>query len=185
MGRAAAEELKHFISRRVENYIPKYGRREVVEPRQCVLIGTTNRSAYLRDETGARRFWPVKVGAAGPIDIKALARDRDHLFAEATHRYRRDERWWPDRTFEAEHIQPQQAARFEADAWEQPIREWMHKERVVSATIYDVARSALFLDTGKIGTADQRRIADVLTHLGWERGKRTSKERRWFPMGAQ
>lgn len=179
LDKSEVEELKAFITRRIERYIPKYGRKEVVEPRQCVLVGTTNKDTYLRDETGARRFWPVQVGA---IDAAELARDRDQLFAEAVVRYRAGEPWWPDEAFEAQYIKPQQNARYELDAWEQAIETWIKTQYIRRTTILDVARDALGFQVPRLGTADQRRIGAVLTHLGWQRGARgTGGIRYWEP----
>jgi predicted P-loop ATPase len=174
LDKAEATALKAFITRRVERYRPPYGRREVSEPRQCLFVGTTNKHAYLRDETGGRRFWPVEVGL---IDIDGLARDRDHLFAEAVARYRQGVHWWPDPAFETEHIKPKQADRFEADAWQDAIAGFLPGR--THTTVLEVARDALHIDTPKIGTADQRRISAALEVLGWVRGERTRTARPW------
>lgn len=177
MSRAEATQLKAFISRAVERYRPSFGRREVIEPRRCVFVGTTNRNNYLRDETGGRRFWPIKTGM---IKIEALARHRDQLFAEAVVRYREGVRWWPDKDFEREYIMPEQASRYEADAWEDNIAVYLKKHDKV--TVGEVAREALDIDIPRIGTADQRRIAAALEQLGWQRQKPDSQGKRWWKM---
>ncbi len=178
MNRAETTQLKAFISRQTERYRPSYGRKEVIEPRQCVFIGTTNRDTYLRDETGGRRFWPIK---AGNIDIDALVRDRDQLFAEGVVRYRKGEPWWPDKGFERTHIAPQQAERYEADVWEETIAGYLDGKSKV--TVGSLAREALNIETPRIGTADQRRIAAALEQLGWTRQPQDRQGKRWWTRG--
>ncbi|MFB9979448.1 VapE domain-containing protein [Mesorhizobium kowhaii] len=164
MGKAEATMLKSFISRDTERYRPSYGRAEVMEPRQCIFVGTTNQSAYLRDPTGGRRFWPVKTGR---IDVDALASDRDHLFAEAVARFHRNEPWWPNKDFEAKHIAPEQEARYEGDTWEETIRDFIATRSKV--LVGEIAKEALHFETSRIGRADQNRIIAVLEQIGWAR----------------
>lgn len=167
--RAEAAKLKAFITSPVEQYTPKYGRLETREPRQCVFIGTSNKDAYLRDETGGRRFWPIKCGI---INLETLERDRDMLLAEAVQLYRDGEQWFPDKQFEAEHIQPEQAARYEEDAWAQIVTDFLLAKN--STTVADVAKNALFIEIPRLGPLDQRRIAAILQTLGWT--KRHSRQ---------
>jgi predicted P-loop ATPase len=179
MNRTETTLLKAFITRTTERYRPSYGRKEVIEPRQCVFVGTTNRDTYLRDESGGRRFWPVK---AGTIDVDALAHDRDQLFAEAVVRFRKGVPWWPNKDFERDHIMPEQASRYEADAWEENIAAYIENKSKV--TVGEVARGALQIETPRIGTADQRRIAAALETLRWRRerpdGKTDWQGKRWW-----
>lgn len=178
LDKAEAAALKAFITRAEERYRPSYCRKEVIEPRQCVFIGTTNKEVYLRDETGGRQFWPVRVGT---IDTDALAYQRDQLFAEAVAAFRAGEQWWPDGGFEREYIRPQQEARYEADAWESAVREFLLGK--AQTRIENVARLALGIETQRIGTAETRRIAAILTLLGWVQ-KRDKFDRWWEPASA-
>ena len=80
MKRSEVEKVKAFATRSHDRAPPAYGRRRIDAPRRGILVGTTNDHEYLKSETGNRRFWPVRTGT---IDIEALRRDRDQLWAEA------------------------------------------------------------------------------------------------------
>jgi predicted P-loop ATPase len=83
MRKADVEHLKAMLSRGSDRARLAYGRNPTEQPRQSIIVGTTNSPKYLKDLTGNRRFWPVKVAK---IDLAALERDRDQLWAEAVSR---------------------------------------------------------------------------------------------------
>lgn len=59
MRKAEAETIKLYISKQSDRFRPAYGRRIQEFPRQCIFVGTTNETQFLRDTTGNRRFWIV------------------------------------------------------------------------------------------------------------------------------
>ncbi len=118
----------------------------------------------------------------GKIDIDGLVADRDQLFAEAVHLYHEGEVWWPERGFEQQHIKPEQAARYEADVWEEIIAEYLKTQTKV--TVGQVAQEALNVETTRIGKADQNRVAAALERVGWRRerqdGRTDWQGKRWW-----
>lgn len=78
--------LKAFISRREDRARLVYDRRTTSMKRQCVLWASTNETQYLVDDTGGRRWWPVKCFTES-IDTDRLAREIDQIWAEAKHIY--------------------------------------------------------------------------------------------------
>ena len=80
--------MKHQLSCQDDRARMAWGRFPSRVPRQFVMFGSTNNERYLKDPTGNRRFCPVRVGK---IDLEALKRDRDQLWAEAFTRAQRGE----------------------------------------------------------------------------------------------
>lgn len=72
--------LKAYLSSTCDEARMAYAREPQRMPRQFIIIGTTNDTQYLKDHTGDRRYWPVKVKV---FDIEGLAAIRDQLWAEA------------------------------------------------------------------------------------------------------
>ena len=94
MKKTEIEVTKNFISKQVDSYRAPYGRRVEDHKRQCVFFGTTNSTAFLRDDTGNRRFWPVRLGEQAPARTvwDDLTEDIIHqLWAEAVIRYQEGE----------------------------------------------------------------------------------------------
>src|SRR5262249_29220374 len=125
---------------------------------------STNSEKYLRDVTGNRRFWPVRVKE---FDVAALKRDRDQLWAEAAAR-------------EASAA----SIRLDPKLWGEAAEE--QTEREVEDPFFDVlAKHLADIKHGKIAAADvwtilgmrgqksqfdNERMGAAIRKLGWEKG---------------
>jgi hypothetical protein len=84
--------LKAFLTKAKDTYRPPYARFSVDVPRRAVFGGSTNKPIFLQnDESGYRRFWPIK--CEGDFDLEGLERDREQLLAEAVTLFRKGEQW--------------------------------------------------------------------------------------------
>jgi predicted P-loop ATPase len=190
LSRAEVSTVKAFISRRHDRFRPPYGKRLVDLPRQCVIAGTVNpEGGYLKDATGGRRFWPL---VCGEIDIEGLKRDRDQLWAEAYGRFKRGDPWWLNDRCLVDHAAEEQADRYQGDAWEEPIRNWLAKpidlgrslpglnpQPVLDVSVGEVLENALKIESCRWTQGDQNRVVRCLTRLGFTkyRGRNTDGSR--------
>lgn len=201
IGRAEVSRIKAFLTRTTDRFRPPYGRYTVEVPRQCVFAGTVNPDTYLRDETGNRRFWPLRCGT---IDIAALARDRDQIWAEAVHRFREGAIWWIDDPVLLAEAREEQDRRYQSDAWDDLIEHWLtHEIRTVSdgfpdygnsrtesvqrpkplndVSVGEILEEAIGLEPARWTRGDQMRVSAYLKANGWERYRRRDERGREAP----
>ena len=115
--KAEISSVKLFASKQCDMARAAYDRSRSDRKRRCIFVATTNEDTYLRDATGNRRFWPVKVGK---IDLASVERDRDQLWAEAAVAEAEGEALTiPEALWSQAAIE--QKARGEPDAWEDAI----------------------------------------------------------------
>jgi predicted P-loop ATPase len=164
LGHAEVARIKAFISRTTDRFRPPYGMRLVESPRQCIFAGTVNHGTYLRDETGGRRFWPVVCGA---IDVAALQRDRDQLWAEAKARFRTGASWWLETPDLVRLAGDQQEARYEGDPWEELLAPWLDGRE--STSVSEVLQRCIDKPQSQWTQTDKIRVARCLRSHGWVR----------------
>lgn len=82
------KRIKQFITSRVDEFRPAYGRRTIHSPRQCIFVATTNDELPLKDDTGGRRWWIVEVNSKWfEKDLKLDRAYIEQVWAEAVYQY--------------------------------------------------------------------------------------------------
>jgi putative DNA primase/helicase len=163
LNRPDMARVKAFLTQQSERFRLQYGRRIVQTPRQCVFIGTTNSDAWLKDETGGRRFWPVRCGS---INIAAIVRDRDQLWAEAVHLYRSGVPWWLEDQSIVRDAMEEQRGRYVEDVWHSGIERLIQQKESVSVP---EILTCLGIETGRQDQVAANRVVRSLRAIGWER----------------
>lgn len=172
------ESIKAFITRTHENWVPKYKEFATLFPRRLIFIGTTNQEQFLADETGNRRWLPVRTGRA---DIEAVRRDRLQLWAEARElfgllgvAYQGAEALATDA--HAEHTI--------TDPWAEAIERWLNEPDTLTGDVPgardflrvdEVAQGALRMEAKQIGKREEMRICNSLRECGFVRVQRRVK----------
>ncbi len=185
----ALERFKAFITERYDRFRPPYGRRTVEHPRQCVLAASSNNREPFIDPTGTRRIWPVR---CTQIDVAALARDRDQLWAEALCCFLNGEAWWLDTAELTKLAEAEQDDYYEPGVWDSiiadwienpvqreapegygpnqvnvPVTPWEHSEPG-KVSITDILVHAIGKDKDRLTQADRNQISRCLQRFKWE-----------------
>lgn len=144
------ETVKSFISRNDDKYRASYGFNVESHPRQCIIVGSTNcESGFLRDITGNRRFWPVRVGGDSvkkPWQLK----DIEQIWAEAIVKYRAGEVLYLTGK-EAEMAFKEQSDAMESDEREGLVRQYLEKLLPENWKDMDLFERRNFLTGGDFG----------------------------------
>jgi predicted P-loop ATPase len=172
--RSSVERVKAFTSMTRDRARDAYARFRSELPRCCIFIATTNEDRFLRDQTGNRRFWPLKVGK---INLKKLKADIDQLWAEAVSLEAAGEsivlpsKLWPAAAAE-------QAKRMEDDPWVDMLADLVGVEhdgmrRISFAEVIERLRLPPHSQTRDVA----KRIVDCMKQNGWERADKPFKHR--------
>ena len=163
--RSDLENYKAFITRRDDKVRPAYSRTTISWPRRCVFIGTTNANEYLADDSGNRRFWPIR---CSKIDIPALEDMRDQLWAEAVELYRAGEPWHLSTEF-VDAANEQTELRSVADVWQSEIERYVMDLDTELVTCEEVRLNCIaeFDAHGANQAFANKRIASILRVMGW------------------
>jgi len=193
------DAIKKFVTRRHENWIPKYKEFSTTFPRRLVFVGSVNPSSagFLGDETGERRWLPVPVVRA---DVEGIAAAREQLWAEGAALWRAGGVAWRD----AEALAAPMHEEFGmSDEWEETVLGWLEGvegmagkadgeeesrsrgDAVKGVSVVEIAAGALGYGVRDVNPSVQKRVGAILRKNGFERcrirvnGAKSNKVWRW------
>jgi predicted P-loop ATPase len=129
--------IKGFLSRQDDQFRPSYGRSVESHPRQCILVGSTNAESagFLRDTTGNRRFWVVRVHGCDKKGWDLPEADVPQIWAEAKYYWTQGEQLYLDGEA-AQQAKAEQTAALETDEREGVVKDFL--EMLLPENWYDM-----------------------------------------------
>ena len=165
--------LKALITQRVDDFRPPYYSSMGRFPRKSVLVGSVNEDSFLRDKTGARRYWIIEVNQM--IDIDKVLRDRDAIWKAAVFAYREGRL-----PMLSEHQEQQSLLNNQCYENEDPFLEPIQRKIESWNKGYKFSTRNVLIDSelrdgNKITAADMQNAARILKELGCVRDKNQTK----------
>lgn len=160
-----SEWIKAWITRTHEEWTPKFVENSKIMPRRCVFIGTTNEDEFLVDQTGNRRWLPIKVY---DCNIQQIKDDIEQIWAQAAFIFNVGGVRWQDVVNIAE--QHREDHMVYDDAMIDSVRDVLTGHKFITkdyVRLLDVANE--LYDNRIPSRADQHRIADALRSLCYVR----------------
>lgn len=160
--------LEHFCLLKHDKFRKSYTSTVREVPRQCVFVGTYVPPLSWKSKSSTLK---QRIVRAGDIDLRALARDREQLFAEAVYRYKKGESYH----FENADVITQ-AKREEEDPYMELLQKWLEKQPGECGFRLDyLAQQVLGLSPSAITKAVRNRLARALKLAGFKSVERRDK----------
>ena len=167
-----AESLKGWVSRRKDDWIPKFKEFGTTMLRRFLLIGTANPARFLNDPTGLRRWLPLKITRA--IDVDYVLANRNQLWAEACAMWEQEY----ERTGQLTGVMWEQAealakgAQHDAsirDPWVDAVTAWfVETDGIGPWSTLEILNQACNVPIAQINFGTQERLRRVMAFMHWE-----------------
>jgi predicted P-loop ATPase len=176
-GNKEAGAIKALLSSSVDLFRVPYGSSVEEHPRPSILVGSCNRDDFLRDTTGARRFWVITLphdpNKSERIDVKKLEAARDSIWKSAVMAYRAGRT--PVLSSDGQVDSNNRNVGYEPEnIWLEPLRRWSIAAPASFSTAEALIESGL-RQKDHLNSHDQRIAAEALRVLGFVRDKHQTR----------
>jgi hypothetical protein len=181
MIRTEESTVKAFLTRNYDKFRPAYAREEVIFPRSCAFIGSTNEGDFLRDATGNRRFWCINVKQQIPLNT--FRQMRAGLLSEAYHWAKKSEEEAPHHLSQEDSEELERLNKeFEyIDPWREIVVDYLQSKKREFVKFADVFQAIKGMDSNfaGFGPREAKRLSNVLRQIGCSY-KHTANGRLWM-----
>lgn len=162
-------QLKSWLARNRDDYRAPYAKTVKSHPRTFVLVGSTNRDDFLKDETGSRRFMIIPVER--DIPIEQLVEERDRIWGAAVSLYRAGvASYLSSVEMKLQKIINEDYT--QVDPWSDIIAAYLVNETREFIPTCHLLEKAIGLEANQMGTQESKRVAAIMLQFGFKRQRR-------------